>query len=320
MAVAETGDLLSHPPKAWGWLRVIPLLTVLSVFTLVVLGGVVRVTESGLGCPDWPLCHGRLLPPLELTAIIEYTHRLVTSAVVTPLVLLTCALIWLNHRHERWLVVPATLAVGLLLGQALLGGVTVLTELPGELVAAHLALGEALLACLILVLVAAHRGPLGTPQNSGYKFPRLALTSAIGVYLLLLSGSWVTASGATAACVSWPLCQGDIFPGHILPMVHMAHRFAALIIGILLLYTLYLGFRGLERPPEVRLLSMTVAVLYLAQIIVGAAAVWLRFPASLTALHLAMATAVWGTMTALVAVSLTQFRTVAAPIQEPAHD
>ena len=143
MAVAETGNLLSNPAKARGWLQVTSLLTVLSVFALVVLGGVVRVTESGLGCPDWPLCHGKLLPPLEMTAIIEYTHRLVTSALVTPLVLLTCALVWLTQRHEGWLVVPATLAVGLLLAQALLGGVTVLTELPGGVVAAHLALAEA---------------------------------------------------------------------------------------------------------------------------------------------------------------------------------
>ncbi len=315
MAVAETGDLLSLPAKARGWLRVTSLLTVLSVFALVVLGGVVRVTESGLGCPDWPLCHGRLLPPLELTAIIEYTHRLVTSALVTPLVLLTCALAWLTRRHEGWLVVPATLAVGLLLAQAILGGVTVLTELPGGVVAAHLALGEALLACLVLVMVVVHRGALGRwPQGASQgasqgnpdPFPRLALISAVGVYLLILTGSYVTASGATAACFTWPLCQGELIPQHILPMIHMAHRYFAAIIGIIVLYTLYQGIVGSQRPPEVRWLSILVAAIFLAQVLVGAAAVWLQFPVSLIALHLAMATAVWGTMAALAVLSLTQ--------------
>lgn len=325
MAIAETGDLLSHPAKARGWLRVTSLLTVLSVFALVVLGGVVRVTESGLGCPDWPLCYGRILPPLELTAIIEYSHRLVTSAIVTPLVLLTCALAWLTQRHEGWLVVPATLAVGLLLVQAILGGVTVLTELPGGVVAAHLALGEALLACLILVMVVAHRGGLGrwsqsASQGSPDPFPRLALASAAGVYLLILTGSYVTASGATSACVTWPLCQGELFPQHLLPMIHMAHRYFAAIIGIILLYTLYQGIVGSQRPPEVRRLSLSVAALFLAQILVGAAAVWLKLPVSLIALHLAMATAVWGTMAALAVLSLAQSRAGTALVQEPAHD
>ena len=325
MAVAEPSDLHSHPAKSRGWLRAASLLTVLSVYALVVLGGVVRVTESGLGCPDWPLCHGRLLPPMELTAIIEYSHRLVTSALVAPLVLLTCALVWFTQRHEGWLVVPATLAVVLLLGQALLGGVTVLTELPGGVVAAHLALGEALLACLILILVVAHRGALTrwsqrAFQSSPDPFPRMALISAAGVYLLILTGSYVTASGATAACISWPLCQGELLPQHLLPMIHMAHRYFATIIGIILVYTLYLGISGSQRPVEVRWLSISVATLYLAQILVGAAAVWLNFPVSLIALHLSMATAVWGTMAALAALALAQPRARTAPVQELAHD
>lgn len=117
-----------------------------------------RVTGSGLGCPDWPLCHGRVVPPLELKAIIEYSHRLVASALVGPLVLATCAVAWVSYRGEKWLVISATAALALVLAQAGLGGLTVLSELQGKLVAAHLALGEALVGTLILVLVVAHRG------------------------------------------------------------------------------------------------------------------------------------------------------------------
>src|SRR5918999_1413274 len=259
MAVVESAGFLAQPGKAHRWLKVISLLTVLSVFALIVLGGVVRVTGSGLGCPDWPLCHGKILPPLEITAIIEYTHRLVASAIVGPLILVTCGTVWLAYRREKWLVVPATAAVFLLIGQALLGGVTVLNELPGEIVAAHLALGEALLACLLLVLVVAYRGPLvfrsDVVENSRPdRFPLLSFISAIGVYLLILTGSLVTATGATTACVTWPLCQGQVFPVHLLPAIHMGHRFVAAIIGVLLLYTLHRGFRGKHRPLGVRLL------------------------------------------------------------------
>ena len=357
-----------------GWLRVVSLLTVVSVFGLVILGGVVRVTESGLGCPDWPLCYGKVLPPLEMTAIIEYTHRLVASAIVSPLVIATCVLAWvvkfperepvesggLNRaastsfpaapRRERWLVVPSTLAIVFLLGQAILGGITVIQELPGFLVLAHLALAQALLACMTLVAVVAYRGPLtlgaarkladtapsNAPDSTSFasgapagdasaelpahptidKFPLLALASAVGVYIVMLSGSLVTATGATPACVTWPLCQGDLMPEHPLAAIHMGHRYVAAIIGVFLLYTLHVGIRGRRRPaggsrPQVshraeRYLSMLALGLFMAQILVGWWTVWGSFIPELKALHLAMATAVWLAVAALAVTSLTR--------------
>jgi heme A synthase len=241
------------------------------------------------------------------------------------LILGTCGTVWLAYRREKWLVIPATAAVFLLIGQALLGGVTVLNELPGEIVAAHLALGEALLACLLLVMVVAYWGPLALrPNGPGHsrpdRFPMLAFVSAIGVYFLILSGSLVTATGATAACLTWPLCQGQLFPEHLLPAIHMGHRFVAAIIGALLLYTLHLGFRDQRRPLEVRLLSMGVASLFLAQVIVGTVTVWLGFPVPFMALHLAMASAVWGAVAALAVLSFTQPRFVGTTAQGATHD
>ena len=312
MAVAESSALLSPPSRVHGWFRRLSLATVVSSFALVVLGGVVRVTDSGLGCPDWPLCHGGILPPWQLEAVIEYSHRLVASAIVGPLVLATGVLVWFAYRREPWLVAPATLAVVLLLGQAMLGGATVLGELSPGLVAAHLALGEALLACLILVLIVAYRGPLTLRTSGGGegitdRFPMLALVSAVAVYVLILSGSYVTASGASAACsTDWPLCQGSVLPEARLPVIHMAHRFAAVLIGGFLMYTLHLGCRGRHRTADVRYLSMAAAALFLAQVAVGAFTVWLRFPQALNALHLAMATAVWSATAALAVLVFAQ--------------
>ncbi|HZA22502.1 MAG TPA: COX15/CtaA family protein, partial [Dehalococcoidia bacterium] len=59
MAVAHSASLFTHSGRAHGWLKFISVLTVLAVFALIILGGVVRVTGSGLGCPDWPLCYGK---------------------------------------------------------------------------------------------------------------------------------------------------------------------------------------------------------------------------------------------------------------------
>ena len=314
---AKPAEVRPHRARAQGWIRPLSTLSVFSVFALVVLGGVVRVTGSGLGCPDWPLCHGRVVPPWELTALIEYSHRLVASAIVSPLVLLTCGVSWLAHRQERWLVLPSSLAVVLLVAQALLGGVTVLTELSGPVVASHLALGQALLGCLVLVMVVAHRGPLGfSHQIAGVSdsvgssgadpFPSLALISAGAVYLLILSGSVVTASNATGACVTWPLCQGGVFPENLLPMIHMAHRLTAAVIGAFLLYVLYLGFRDAQKPGELRVLSLAVAVFFVAQVLVGAFVIWSGFQPPMMALHLSASALVWALLAGLAALSLTQ--------------
>ncbi|TMF52344.1 MAG: protoheme IX farnesyltransferase, partial [Chloroflexi bacterium] len=74
--------------------RALSVATAVATYALVVLGGVVRVSGSGLGCPDWPLCHGRVLPPLDLHAIIEYSHRTAASLTST-LVVLTAAVAWM---------------------------------------------------------------------------------------------------------------------------------------------------------------------------------------------------------------------------------
>ena len=205
------------------WFRGLATATVISVFVLVIIGGVVRVTGSGLGCPDWPLCYGRLLPPLEYTAIIEYTHRFVASVIVGPLVLVTAVVGIVRFRKDRWVWVPAVVSVPLLIVQALLGGITVLTHLPGGVVALHLATAEALLATCVFIMVASYRTRVfltaTPPSNDGYY--RWAIVGAFSVYAVIVSGSLVTAMGATGACVTWPLCQGQAFPMNHLTAIHM---------------------------------------------------------------------------------------------------
>ena len=321
MEVADTSGLLSRPSRALPWFRGLTVLTVLSTFALVVLGGVVRVTDSGLGCPDWPLCHGGVLPPLDTQAIIEFSHRVTASFLVGPLVLATFVAAWLAFRRVRWLVVPATVALLLLLAQAMLGGATVVNELPGGIVAAHLALGEALLACLILVSVVANRGALQLttnqrPDGRPDRFPFLMLAAGVGIYLLLLSGSYVTITGATGACLDWPLCQGDVFPEHRLQAIHMGHRLVAAIIGVFVIYALHLGIREKHRPSPTRFLALAIAALLLAQMLIGAGTVWLKFPVEIRALHLGVGTAVWGIMVWLVVLSFTRQY---VPNKEPSH-
>lgn len=308
MAIVNTSAPIARRSLAHLLFRIISFLAALSVLALVVLGGVVRVTGSGLGCPDWPLCHGGILPPLEPAAIIEFSHRVLASFLAGPLVLATCVMAWLMYRRVLSITLPASLALVLVLTQALLGGATVESELSGGLVSAHFALGQALLGCLVIIVVVTFwRSSVQDwgdhSQPPADRFPFLAMMSAVGVYALLVSGSYVTTSGATGACLGWPLCQGDVFPEERLQVIHMSHRWATAIIGLVVLYILHLGFRNRTRPLSLRAIAMSAATLLLIQVMLGAATVWLKFPPEFRAVHQSMATVLWAAMVAVAALS-----------------
>src|SRR3981081_3390006 len=163
--------------------RALSVATAVVTYALVVLGGVVRFPGSGLGCPDWPLCHGRLLPPLNVHAIIEYSHR-TTASLTSVLGVLTALVAWLAWRHRRDIVIPATIALGLLVVQVVLGAITVRLELPPMIVLAHLATAMALLAAVCVTAVAAL---MPTPSRGVDRVAmRRTLLAAGGTYLLII--------------------------------------------------------------------------------------------------------------------------------------
>ena len=312
MAVAVGGRFRADSLGADGWFQALAWVTVASVYAMLVLGGVVRVTESGLGCgDDWPLCAGQWLPPLESKAIIEYAHRVAASFLVGPLIVATFIVAWLRYRREPWIIWPAVTAVVLVIVQALLGGLTVTTELSGHVVMTHLAVAELTLACCVLLAVMARRGgmregPASWTVGRARLFPALSLAAAVALFLLVLSGSYLTnTASATWACNQWPLCSnewGGVFPGGKFALIHMTHRYVALVAGLFIIYALHLGFRGRTQPPVIRLLSMTALALFVAQVLAGAGVIWAGFgnDVEVRALHLALASGVWGSVVALV--------------------
>ena len=277
--------------------RILAVSAALAAFAQITLGGVVRVTGSGLGCPDWPLCHGRIIPPLEFATLIEYSHRL-SASVLSLFVLATAVTALLYYRSSRWAVRSSILGLVFVIAAAGLGGATVLTELMWWVRLVHLGVAEIVVAAMIVVAVFAWRarGPVADNKGSVQTAPgfdRLVIASLIGVFIIIISGSYIVGYGAGSSCASWPLCRGSLFPEGAPFAVHMGHRYVAGLIGLLVLYTSYVGWRGRASRPDIAWSAVILAMVFLLQVLVGALTVWAGFSAEMKAAHLSVATLVW---------------------------
>jgi len=263
------------PVQAVSLFRRLAVVTAVFAYLQIALGGVVRVSGSGLGCPDWPLCHGRPYPPADLHAIIEYSHRTV-GTITGVLIIATVAAAWLLFRTRRpvvaWLATASLVAIA---GEGALGGVVVAQELTPWLVATAVMSMEE------------------SPGVADSRFRKLAAWSAFGTYVLLLTGSTVVASGADEGCHSWPLCGGGFMPNFSgANAFTMLHRGAVLIIGALLIYVLIMAVTRWGSIRGVSLVALATLAIFGVQVLVGAGAA-LTDGALAGGLHVALATLVW---------------------------
>src|SRR5438067_1234536 len=133
-------------------IRRVAWIAVAFTYFLVALGGTVRTTDSGLSCPDWPLCYGQAFAAIDYHTLLEQFHRYVAAIVsVLVITLAISALIW--ARKERHILVPALIAPVLLVIQIVLGGLTVLWKLPPTIITAHLGTALAIFAMIITIAV-----------------------------------------------------------------------------------------------------------------------------------------------------------------------
>jgi len=273
--------------------------TLITTGLLILVGGVVRVSGHGLGCPDWPLCYGRAIPPGLTGAWVEFTHRLVSMAAGAQIVLLG-VLAWRRHRGEKWIWRPALAAVALLAAQIPLGGLHVIMENPPETGLVHTALAMLILGCLAVVAAAVL--PVGdrlqkaaARQLARGRLAGLISLLAVLSYLLVLTGSLVTRRGASLACPAFPWCGAAATQ---LTDIQMLHRLTALAVAGLALVVIVLIGRRAPATPLSRFAQLLLGLL-LSQLALGAANVLLRLPLWTRVLHLTVAAAWWAAVAIL---------------------
>jgi Uncharacterized protein required for cytochrome oxidase assembly len=298
-------------------------LTSLVTFLLIIVGGVVRVSSSGLGCgpggsgtKGWPLCGGQVIPLVgDENRVIEFSHRFLATVVVV-LIALLCWQSYRNLRNRTWAFRGSLIAGVLVLAQAGLGGLTVEHSLAEELVAAHLGTAMVLLALLLWLGAKAH-SEVGAESGAAMASPvrglkPFAATAAVLLLCAIVAGGYMAGTeekgtaevgpnvtGAHMACgKDFPTCGSSFLPfgNNRLTDIHLTHRVFVYLATFAIIVLLSVAF---ARGSRDRLLALAALLLF-AQVLLGALNVWLGEHGPLIVAHLATATLLWATVISVV--------------------
>ena len=245
---------------------------------LLLLGSVVHATGSSLACPDWPTCFGTMTPEMVGGVFWEHLHRLVAGG----LILVFAAATWLAWREvpaeRRWVPRAALLGMGLLLVQAIFGGLTVLWRLPDWVSTTHLGLALAFLGLAVVLATATsprrdRRPPLSDPARS--VLARAGCVLAILVFAQSLVGGYVRHSDAGMACGRGLLCNGGLIPPAFDHAVGIQFLHRLLGVGIALAVA-WVAIRLLPRiqAPHVRGAAWATLALVVMQVALGFIGTW----------------------------------------------
>ncbi len=296
----STADRTSNLSVHW-LMPGLMLSTLISAILLITIGSIVRVTGYGLGCPDWPLCYGQVIPPTLTGAWVEFTHRVFGAATGLQIVL-GGVLSRRYYRNRPWMQRAALATLGLLIVQVGLGGVHVLFEIPPVTGWIHTGLAM-LIVGLIAVQVTSTWPPLRSLGTAGEplrdrRFRVWLSGMASATYVLLLTGSYVTRSGASLACPAFPWCGSDTPAIRHLMDIQMLHRYAAFSVAFLTLVTV-IWLLARQKNPGLTRMAYGMGVLLLVQFGLGIANVLLRLPMWSRVLHLTVATLFWASVVIL---------------------
>jgi heme A synthase len=299
--------------------RVLAIVTAAATFLLIVVGGIVRVSDSGLGCgpagsgtKGWPLCGGQVIPLIgDVNRIVEFTHRVLATVVVVLIGALAYRA-YRGLREFRWPLRGSVAAGVLVIAQAVLGGLTVEHDLDEVLVAAHLCMAMLLLGLLLWLAVRARSEEASLAATASPPTPApvrglkpFAAAATILLLSAIVAGGYMAGSeekgnaspsqGAHLACgEEFPTCRGKFLPfgENRATDIQLTHR--ALVYAATVAILLMIGV-ALRRGSRSRLLALAGGLLLL-QVLLGGMNVWLGEHPTLVVAHLTTATLLWSSV------------------------
>ncbi|MBJ7458746.1 MAG: COX15/CtaA family protein [Thermoleophilaceae bacterium] len=286
-----------------------------ATLALIVVGGVVRVSDSGLGCGaagsglhGWPFCGGRVVPAVDATMIVEYSHRALASAVGVLLIALV-VFAWRSYRENRAVVRISTTTLVLVVAEGLLGGLTVEHGLDPWLVAAHLGISMVIAALLLLLAIKCRETP---PVEGAARVPMLTRSLAIAAPVLtwstIVAGGYVAGTerygtpdgdysfGAHMACGDrFPTCLGSWWPFGASDLVdaQLIHRGLMYATAVAVIGLVVIAWRSSSPNSRIRVLAVTTSAILAAQVLLGAMNVWYGEHRGMILAHLTLGTALW---------------------------
>jgi heme a synthase len=278
----------------------VTLVAVAALSVIVLTGAAVRLTGSGLGCPDWPKCYGRTIPPLQFHTVVEFGNRMVTG-LVGLIVIAAAGLAFLRRPYRRHLAILGVLLPLGVVGQAVLGGLVVRYDLNPYLVMCHFILSMLLLdAAFALAWCAAHDRGWREPSRDRLGTWSVRALVPFGQLTVLL-GTMATGAGPHAGEHEGQLVKRFTFEGtNTLSWMVERHGAVAAAFGLAAVAVWFIVRRpGGERRAQ-RPLTL-LCLLLLAQGVLGFIQYRLHVPAGMVWVHVALATASW--LTTLWAVA-----------------
>ena len=279
------------------------VLTACATFFLIFIGGLVTSTGSALAVPDWPLAFGKLIPAWEGGIRFEFGHRVAAGTVVV-LTLVLMAWAW-RAEPRRWVRKLVSIAFGLIIVQAVLGGITVLFELPLAIAVTHAATAQALFCLMVSIAIFTNPKWDSTPQvdEPATRIPlaTLALATTAIIYLQILIGALMRHMSAGLVIPDFPLSFGQLVPPYWNEYIaiNYAHRCGALVVTAMVLWTVARVIRMHRETPALRRPALGMFLLLVLQICLGALTIWSGRSVLPTTSHVAVGAAVLATSLAL---------------------
>ena len=263
------------------WLHLFAKFVSACTVLLIVAGGLVTSTGSGLAVPDWPTSYGWNMFTFPMKHMVggifyEHGHRLIASG-VGFLTIVLALWIWKGD-PRRWMRVLGFVALAAVCVQGLLGGITVLYFLPTPVSTAHAGLAQIFFCLTIAIALFTSRGWIqpGNELVDDSMLRRVATTTSVFIYLQILIGATMRHSDAGLAIPDFPLVFGGLLPPDWTPQiaVHYAHRVGALIVTLAIAATVGHVLYHHPRRSELRRPALTLACLMAAQVALGAFVIW----------------------------------------------